>query len=152
MTTLNSLKDTRKKVKVQRVGRGPSSGRGKTSSRGHKGAGARSGYRRRYGYEGGQKRLFTSLPIRGFTRGRFKKERLELNLDLINELYDDGEIVSYETLHQKRYAPRRLEAGIKILANGSLTKKVKIEADSFSKGAMKKLDENKIEYKVVKTK
>ena len=71
MITLSNLRDTHKKVRQKkRVGRGPGSGKGKTSSRGYNGAGSRSGYTRRYGYEGGQMRLFTKLPIKGFTRGR----------------------------------------------------------------------------------
>lgn len=151
MIKLSELKDTtRTKKNFQRKGRGPSSGRGKTSSRGHKGQGSRSGYRRRYGHEGGQKRLYLTVPVRGFTRGRFAKEHLAINLALIDKLYNDGEVVNIQTLIEKKCAKRRLPGGIKILANGDLTKKVKIEANSFSKEAMKKLDEKKVEYKVIK--
>jgi large subunit ribosomal protein L15 len=151
MTKLHELKNTlSKRVKVQRVGRGPSSGRGKTSSRGVKGAGARSGYRRRYGYEGGQMRLYTKLPIRGFSRGRFQQENFVINLEKIEETYIDGEVVNFDSLIKKRLVNKIYPGGLKILGVGSLTKKVKIEANDFSKSALKKLEENNIEFKKLK--
>ena len=75
MIELHELKDTsmvRKKTK--RVGRGVGSKRGKTCTRGTKGAKARSGYKRRVGTEGGQLPMFRKIPIRGFSRGMFKKD------------------------------------------------------------------------------
>ncbi len=151
MFDLSNLKDThRKEVKVQRVGRGPSSGRGKTSSRGHKGAGSRSGYRRRYGYEGGQMRLYTKLPIRGFTRGKFIVPTMAVNLSQIEEKYNDGEVVNIETMKQKKLISKNFIGKLKVLANGKVNKKVSIEANGFSKEAVKKLDEKKIKYKVIK--
>ena len=150
MSTLSTLKNTtRKTTKVQRVGRGEGSGRGKTSCRGHKGDKSRSGYKRRYGQEGGQLPLFRRMPRRGFTRGRFKKESLSINFLLINVLYKDGDVVNLETLRMKRYAPRRLPGGLKILAVGKLEKKVTIEAQAFSANAKKMLEEQKIEHKIV---
>ena len=151
MTNLSNLKDTHKKIRCKkRVGRGPGSGRGKTSSRGHKGFGSRSGYTRRYGYEGGQMRLFTKLPKKGFKRGRFIKPFIELNLGRINKLYQDGETLNLETLCQKGYVPKKAKAALKILAKGEIDRKIKIEAHSFSKGALKKLEDKKIEYKHLK--
>jgi ribosomal protein L15 len=44
---------------------------------------------------------------------------------------------------------RRLPGGIKILANGELTKKVNIEVRAFSEAALKKLQEKAISYKIV---
>lgn len=146
---LHKLQDIRGRKKVQRVGRGPGSKRGKTSCRGQKGDGSRSGYKRRYGYEGGGVPLHRRLPIRGFTRGRFFKARLSINLDLIEKFYNDGETVSHQTLYQKGIAPRALPGGLKILSRGELTKKVTIEAKKFSKEAIKKLDEKKISYQTV---
>lgn len=152
MTYLSSLKNTHKKIKRKKLlGRGTGSGRGKTSARGHKGYGSRSGSTKRLGYEGGQKRLFTKLPRKGFNRGRFKKPYIELNLCKIDELYNDGEIVNLQTLYQKRYISKQQPVNaLKILAKGEINKKVTIEAKSFSKGALKKLEDKKIEYKEVK--
>lgn len=150
MIKLSGLKNTNLiRKNVQRVGRGPSSGRGKTSCRGQKGAGSRSGYKRRFGYEGGQKRLFTKLPTRGFTRGRFVKPSFAINLDAIDQYFGEGEVVNAKTLYDKKLCSERLSGGVKILGKGALTKKVTIEANRFSKEAIKKLDEAKITYKVL---
>jgi len=151
MNLLSQLKNvSRPKKAVQRVGRGPGSGRGKTSSRGEKGQGSRSGARRRYTYEGGQMRLFMKTPTRGFTRGRFAKESVIVNLCDIEKLYNDGETVSPATLVEKGYSKRKVAGGVKILSKGELKKKVSIEAHQFSEGAKQKLEKQKISYKLIK--
>lgn len=150
MITLSQLQDTsRPKKKVQRVGRGIGSGRGKTSGRGEKGDGSRSGYKRRYGYEGGQVPLYRKLPIRGFTRGRFEKPSFAVSLAMIEAHFENGETVNLATLREKGLTPRRLPAGIKILSNGELTKKVSIEAHAISEAAKQKLEEKKISFTLV---
>ncbi|MBS0624840.1 MAG: 50S ribosomal protein L15 [Verrucomicrobia bacterium] len=150
MVKLSELKNTsRPKVKVQRVGRGVGSGRGKTSGRGEKGDGSRSGYKRRYGYEGGQVPLYRKLPIRGFTRGRFEKPSQAITLALIETYFQDGEVVNMASLREKGLVHRRLPAGIKILSNGELTKKVTIEANAFSQAAAEKLQAKKISFTIV---
>jgi len=151
MISLSNLSNgTRPDKGRKRKGRGPSSGMGKTSSRGQKGAGARSGYKQRYTYEGGQFRLFQKLPFRGFTRGKYNKKSLHaINLSLIDLLYSDGEVVSFETLVVKGYVNKYDVKGIKILANGEITKKVTIEATLFSKEAIRKIEEKKLSYKVL---
>src|SRR3990167_8552438 len=137
MFNLSELKDTsRPYKKVQRIGRGIGSKRGATSGRGGKGDSARQGYRKRFGYEGGQVPLYRKLPIRGFTRGRFVKESMAIGLDTIQQYYEDGETVNVATLRAKGLIPRRLPGGIKILANGELTKKVILEAHAFSGAAL----------------
>ena len=150
MIELFALKNSaRGTVNVRRVGRGPGCKCGKTCGRGHKGAGSRRGYKRRYGNEGGQFKLYMKLPIRGFSRGRFDKESLSINLGDIEKHFVDNEIVSHETLRAKGLAPRELPGGLKILGNGELTKKVSIEATAFSKAAIEKLEAKKCKYKVV---
>ncbi len=151
MTDLSQLKDTsRPRKKVQRVGRGIGSKRGATSGRGGKGDSARQGYRKRFGYEGGQVPLYRKLPIRGFTRGRFVKPSFAIGLSTIEEHYEDGETVNLATLRAKGLIPRRLPGGIKILANGGLTKKVSIEAHAISEAALKKVQDKSIPFTVVK--
>lgn len=141
MIRLSELKNTdRPKKKVQRVGRGPGSKRGKTSCRGHKGDKARSGYKTRLGQEGGQLPLFRKMPTRGFNHGRFRKEVLGINLGLIEEAFNDGETVNYESLRARGLSPRNIPGGIKILGQGELKKKVTIEAHRFSKSAREKLE------------
>lgn len=150
MITLSQLKNTsRPKKKIQRVGRGIGSKRGKTSARGSKGDGSRRGYDRRYGYEGGQVPLYRKLPVRGFTRGRFEKPSKAITLAKIEAAYVDGELVNRVTLREKGLIPRRLPGGIKILATGELTKKVKIEAHAFTAAARQKLEDNSISFQVI---
>jgi large subunit ribosomal protein L15 len=150
MFNLSNLKNTsRPKKTVRRVGRGPGSKRGKTAGRGGKGDSARQGYRKRFGYEGGQVPLYRKLPVRGFTRGTFVKPSVAISLQLVQENYQDGETVNLLTLREKGLIPRRLPGGVKILANGELTKKVHIEANAFSEAAIVKLQEKKISHTIV---
>jgi len=149
MSTLHQLnKETKKRRK--RVGRGPSSGHGKTSCRGEKGDGSRSGYKRRHGKEGGRMPLYMKLPTRGFTRGRFLKKPFVISLKLIDQIFQDGDVVNLkELLDRKVLSRREARGGLKVLSNGELTKKVTIEANKFSKEAQKKLEEKSISFKTI---
>lgn len=146
MKSLATLSNTsRQKKNVKRVGRGPGSGKGKTCGRGEKGAGSRSGYKRRWGYEGGQFRMFMKLPIRGFNNANFRTEYHTVNLKQIESMYSDGEEVNATTLAEKGYisGPKKK---VKILGNGELTKKVKIQANCMSQSAKDKLQKAKIHF------
>ncbi len=148
MLTLGNLRNTTKERKsVKRVGRGLGSGLGKTCGRGEKGAGSRSGYKRRYTYEGGQFRMFMKMPYRGFSNARFRTAYEPVNLDQINEMFNDGDVVNVETLtHQGFIKGRNIR--LKVLGNGELTKKVTIEADAFSESAKDKLNKAKIKFRL----
>lgn len=144
MSNLHTLSNvSRPKKRRKLVGRGPGSGRGKTSCRGFKGAGSRSGWKARYGTEGGPVPLFRKIPVRGFTRGRFIKLINEVNLDTIEELYSDGETVNEKSLREKGYLKGPV-SGVKVLGNGTLTKKVKLDVQAISKKAEEKLKAAKI--------
>lgn len=148
MKNLGGLKDTtRHRRKVKRVGRGPGCGKGKTCGRGEKGAKSRSGYKRRYTYEGGQFRMFMKMPIRGFNNARFAKKLDGVNLDQIDALYNDGETVNAETLAMKGFISGKTY-GIKVLGNGELTKKVKIEVEALTETAKEKLNKAKIPFTI----
>lgn len=152
MITLSKLANTHRPVrKNQRVGRGIGSKRGKTSCRGAKGDKARCGYKRHFGREGGQLPLYRKLPCRGFDSARFRSFVFAIDFDDINVSFNDGETVSFETLRQKGLAPRRALGGLKILSGGTLTKKVKIEAHSFSEAAKEALKKQAVQFKVVET-
>lgn len=149
MFSLATLKNTTKQRKsVKRVGRGLGSGLGKTCGRGEKGAGARSGYKRRATYEGGQFRMFMKMPIRGFSNARFRRAFEAVNLDQINHMYNDGETVNLQTLADRGFVKGR-NIQVKVLGNGELKKKVKIEAHAFSETAKDKLQKAKIEFTLV---
>lgn len=118
--------------KRNRVGRGPSSGNGKTSGRGQKGQMAR-GTGPYLGFEGGQTRLFQTLPKRGFTNVNHK-EYAVVNLDTLNERFEDGAEVSPETL-QEAGIVKNLKNGLKVLGNGELSIKLTVKANKFSQSA-----------------
>lgn len=146
MSLLANLKDTNFGKKTRkRVGRGPGSQIGKTCRRGQKGQGARSGYKRRYGQEGGQVPLFRKMPTRGFSNARFRKEIAVINLGQIDACFKDGETVNVDSLRQRGWMSGSFQ-GLKILAEGELTKKVRVEADAYSQAAKAKLDAAGIEY------
>lgn len=122
----------------KRVGRGTSSGTGKTSGKGHKGQNARSGGGVRPGFEGGQLPLFRRLPKRGFSNAKFKVEYATVNVsDLDN--FEDGAVVTPELLKEMGIVKKQL-AGIKVLGNGELTKKLTVKAAKFSASAVEKIE------------
>lgn len=120
-----------------RVGRGTSSGNGKTSGRGQKGQKARSGGGVRLGFEGGQTPLFRRLPKRGFTNVN-RKEYAVVNLDVLNR-FEDGTEVTPVALVEAGIVKNE-KAGIKVLGNGSLDKKLTVKAAKFSKHAQETIE------------
>lgn len=115
----------------KRVGRGESSGFGKTSTRGHKGVQARSGGGMRPLHEGGQMPIFRRLPKRGFNNVKFARLTEHVNLDRIDKRFNDGDTVNIDTLRTARLV---MQTGsiVKVLARGTLTKKLTVEAHEFS--------------------
>ncbi|KYD20702.1 MAG: 50S ribosomal protein L15 [Caldibacillus debilis] len=121
----------------KRVGRGIGSGTGKTSGRGQKGQNARSGGGVRPGFEGGQTPLFRRLPKRGFTNIH-RKEYAIVNLSTLNR-FEDGTEVTPELLVETGVVKKE-KAGIKILAKGSLEKKLTVKAHKFSSAAKEAIE------------
>ncbi|ANB59355.1 50S ribosomal protein L15 [Anoxybacteroides amylolyticum] len=120
-----------------RVGRGIGSGNGKTSGKGHKGQNARSGGGVRLGFEGGQTPLFRRLPKRGFTNIH-RKEYAIVNLDALNR-FEDGTEVTPELLLETGVVSK-LKAGVKILGNGQIEKKLTVKAHKFSSAAKEAIE------------
>ncbi len=152
MITLSTLTNSfRPKKTAKRLGRGMGSKKGKTCGKGNKGDKARQGYKTRPGYEGGQLPLYRKSPCRGFTNGRFRSDVYAINLGRLDEIFTDGDVVNLKTLQEKGYAPRRALGGLKILSQGELSKKVTIEATSFSQLAEEKLTKAGIKYSRIET-
>ena len=122
----------------KRVGRGVGSGLGKTSGKGHKGQNARSGGGVRPGFEGGQLPLFRRLPKRGFSNAMFKKEYATINVSDL-EKFEDGAVITPEILKEMGILKKQL-AGVKVLGNGELTKKLTVKAHKFSSSAIEKIE------------
>ncbi|MDD2375895.1 MAG: 50S ribosomal protein L15 [Clostridia bacterium] len=130
----------------RRAGRGIGSGLGKTAGRGHKGQKARAGGSIRRGFEGGQTPLYRRIPKRGFTN-HFAKEYSVINLSEL-EKYEEGVTITPDML-LKDGSIRKLLDGVKVLGNGTITKKFTVVATKFSKSAQEKIQAvgGKIEVK-----
>ena len=127
------------KGREKRIGRGEGSGHGGTSTRGHKGAKSRSGYSRKIGFEGGQMPLQRRLPKFGFkniNRVEYKAVNI-CDLETIAatgvEKIGIAELVAAGLVNGKQ--------PVKILANGTLTHKLAVEANAFSAAAEKAIVE-----------
>ena len=120
-----------------RRGRGHGSGNGKTAGKGHKGQKARSGAPR-IGFEGGQMPLYRRLPKRGF------KNRNRLDIESVNigalEVFDDGAEVTIEALIEKGLIGDTFD-GVKVLGNGTLTKKLTVKVNAYSDSAKARIEE-----------
>ena len=123
--------------KSKRIGRGHGSGWGKTAGKGHKGQKARSGGSIRPGFEGGQMPLQRRIPKRGFNN-IFAKNIIAVNVAAL-EVFEDGAEVTAETLAEKGIVKKACD-GIKILGNGSLTKKLTVKVNAFSESAKQKIE------------
>ena len=119
-----------------RRGRGHGSGNGKTAGKGHKGQKARSGAPRP-GFEGGQMPLYRRIPKRGFTN-RNSKTIVGINVSAL-EVFDNDAVVSVETLIEQGIVKNPRD-GVKILGNGELKKKLTVQANAFSAGAVAKIE------------
>ena len=133
----------RKKI----VGRGPGSGSGKTSGRGQKGQNARSGGGVSPVFEGGQLPLYRRLPKRGFSNHDFKTVYAIINVGDLN-VFNDGDVVTPALLKEKGIIKKQLD-GIKVLGNGTLEKKITIEAHRFSSSALRKIEESGSKAEVI---
>ena len=140
MTTLN--KTEKIKIKKIRVGRGIGSGKGKTSGRGHEGQKSRSGVAIK-SFEGGQMPLYRRLPKRGFNSFK-KKDYVLLNIGQIQKFIDNKKInveniINIEEL-KKNNLVKKKSISIKVLGNGELKDKIKIEINLISKSAKEKIE------------
>ena len=123
----------------KRVGRGPGSGKGKTSGTGVKGQGTRSGQKIKPWFEGGQMPLVRRLPKRGFNNARHTVAYLPVNVSALNR-FEDGTEVDLELLGKAGLANGQA-AGVKILGNGKLERKLTVRAHRFSASAKAKIEQ-----------
>lgn len=122
----------------KRLGRGIGSGNGKTAGKGNKGQNARSGGGVRPGFEGGQLPLFQRLPKRGFHNVN-RVEYSVVNVEDLN-VFADNTVVDVKAL-QEAGLVKKLYAGVKILGDGKLTKKLTVKAHKFSAKAKIAIEE-----------
>ena len=121
----------------KRKGRGTGTGNGTTAGRGMNGQNSRSGGGVRLGFEGGQMPLYRRIPKRGFTN-IWKKEMIGVNVSSLN-IFEDGTTVTVDMMEEKGLA-NGITHGVKILGNGTLEKKITVQAQKFSKAAVEKIE------------
>ena len=126
------------RAKGKRLGRGIGSGLGKTSGKGHKGQWARSGGGVRVGFEGGQMPLARRLPKTGFDNA-WKKVYTTINVSALEE-FEDGAVISAEILYSAGIISKIEPYGLKVLGDGTLTKKLTVKAAKFTKSAIEKIE------------
>ena len=121
----------------KRKGRGTGTGNGKTAGRGHKGQKARSGGKVRVGFEGGQMPLARRVPKRGFNN-IFAKPLTAVNVGALNA-FENGAVVDAEALIACGVIDN-CKYGLKVIANGNLTKALTVKAAAFSESAKAKIE------------
>ena len=125
--------------KKRRIGRGPGSGKGGTSTRGHKGATSRSGYKTKIGFEGGQMPLQRRLPKFGF-KNINRVEYKAVNLADLETLAAarNLEKIGLEELRAAGFISK--SQLVKVLAKGTVTRALAVEAHAFSQAAQKAIE------------
>lgn len=118
------------------LGRGPGSGHGKTAGRGAKG-------QKKHGqvnpnFEGGQTPLHRRLPqVRGFKPVN-KRYYAVVNVGALEDFEAGAEVTPQRLIEQGLL--RDVRDGLKILGDGTLTKKLIVRAHKFSKSAIAKIE------------
>jgi large subunit ribosomal protein L15 len=123
--------------KKRRVGRGIGSGMGKTATRGTKGQSARRQIHPNF--EGGQTPIQRRSPVKKGFRNINHKEFAIVNLDDLQNLFNDGDTVTPESLEKTGIIALNKD-GVKILAFGELDKKLTVSAHKFSKAAVEAIE------------
>ena len=138
---LNEIRDNPgARHKSKRLGRGIGSGKGKTSGRGVKGQKARTGVSLN-GFEGGQLPIYRRLPKRGFVN-IFRKVYAPLNLQALEKAFEAGRLDAAEPLDEAKIRAAgivrdsRKYAGIRLLAQGAITRPITITVSGASAAAV----------------
>lgn len=133
----HNLKPKTKRKKGKRVGRGGK--RGTYSGRGLEGQKSRAGRKMKPAIRDFIKRY---PKLRGYRFGPKPRDYVVLNLDIIGKKFKEGEIVSPQTLLEKRIV-RRIKGkvpGVKILARGQLKKALSFKGCLFSQKAKEEIE------------
>ncbi len=123
----------------KRLARGNSGYGGTYAGKGLKGQKSRSGKNIRLGFEGGQMPLVRRLhTLRGFNN-RWRVPYQPVNLDTLQERFEDGAEVSPESLLAAGVL-RHLREPVKILARGDLSHALHVHAHKFSAAARARIE------------
>jgi large subunit ribosomal protein L15 len=122
----------------KRVGRGNASGHGTYATRGLKGQKARSGGGVRPGFEGGQLPLVRRMARKRGFRNPFRVQYEEVNISQLAR-FAVGSQVDAQALRAARLI-RSARRPVKVLGDGTLSVKLTVEAVSFTKSAVAKIE------------
>ena len=136
LNTLKSNIGSRKKK--LRKGRGIAAGQGASCGFGMRGQKSRSGRPTRPGFEGGQMPLYRRVPKLKHFEIINQKNFSIVNLSKLSE-FKDNEIVNLDSLVKKGllFKPK---FPLKILGNGEVNAKLKVQAHAFTKIAKEKIE------------
>ena len=137
--TLNKLKpNTGSRKKKLRKGRGISAGQGASCGFGMRGQKSRSGRPTRPGFEGGQMPLYRRVPKLKHFEIINQKNFSIVNLSKLND-FKDSEVVNIDSLVKKKllFKPK---FPLKILGNGEVKVKLKVQAHAFTRVAKEKIE------------
>lgn len=137
LSNLKYAQGSRKNKK--RVARGAGSGHGGTATRGMNGQMSRSGAKHKSWFEGGQMPLQRRIPKFGFT-SPFKVFSQVVNVESLQKLAESKNITEINVEILKKFGLiSNLKEPVKILGNGELKTKLKIQANAFSQSAIEKI-------------
>ena len=140
LSNLKYAEGSRRKTK--RIGRGEGSGHGGTATKGMNGQMSRSGANKKAWFEGGQMPLQRRIPKVGFTP-IFKVQYQVVNVESLEKLSLakklTEEVVNPESL-MKHGLISTLRTPVKLLGNGELKAKLKIQVNAFSQSAKEKVE------------
>jgi len=139
MTTLNSLKSNKgSRKKKLRKGRGIAAGQGASCGFGMRGQKSRSGRPTRPGFEGGQMPLYRRVPKLKHFQIINQKSFSIINLSKLND-FKENDTVNVDSL-VKQGLLFKPKYPLKVLGNGDLTVKLKVQAHAFTKSAKEKIE------------
>jgi large subunit ribosomal protein L15 len=124
---------------TKRIGRGQGSGMGGTSTRGHNGQKSRSGYSRKVGFEGGQMPLQRVVPKSGF-KNINRIEYKGINLDMLQNIAEKNSLTVIDKASLINAGVASKNDRIKILGGGTLSIKLEVKANGFSKSAKEAIE------------
>ena len=132
---IHELKVAKRKMR-KRIGRGGKTGT--TAGRGSNGQKSRSGASVDPLFEGGRSTLLERMKkVRGFKSIHAKKHTVTLTA--LDRVLSDGDVVTRALLIEKRLVSKKaLLEGVKILATGTLSKKLSLGADVLVSESAKK--------------
>ena len=138
-STLNTLKsNTGSRKKKLRKGRGIAAGQGASCGFGMRGQKSRSGRPTRPGFEGGQMPLYRRVPKLKHFEIINQKNFSIVNLSKLSE-FKESEVVNIDSLVKKKvlFKPK---FPLKVLGNGEVKAKLKVQAHAFTKVAKEKIE------------